>query len=215
MQHRGSMLATDEAIVIQAAQRRLSECLSPRRLTMLPPIDSIGSSFRAQQNRYSLLFVKILIRCIVKSGNAALAQQTKQVVALVVQRNRQQDVRFMPLPQVLQTLLRELVGESYWQQAEFRTQYYCCRINHKTITSMSLAERTRLQQRQDQEQLNDRVFYASLVREWRQKQQQQQHLTDRTNSESLISNGGVERWITSLLSSSVVVTSSVNEQGQT
>jgi hypothetical protein len=168
-----SMLATDEAIMIQTAQRYLSECVSPRTPAMSPPIDSIGSSFRAQQNRYRLLFVTILIRCIAKSGNAALAQQTKQAVAFVLQRNRQQDARFMPLPQVLQTLLRELVGERYWQQTEFRTQYYCCRINHKTKTSLSLAERTRLQQRQDQEELNGRVVYASLVREWQQKQQQQ------------------------------------------
>ena len=78
-----------------------------------------------------LLYTKILIHHLEKSGEIILSNQAKAIVFTCIQRNRMGDPSFASLQEVAETLLKELVGEGHCQKAESFTRIYTQQRNQR------------------------------------------------------------------------------------
>jgi hypothetical protein len=72
-----------------------------------------------------LIFIKILFKCIERSSNGRLRQRAKAIVTECTRRNRMGDSNFSPLQDAVETRLKDIVGDMYWNQAKVYTGYYC------------------------------------------------------------------------------------------
>ena len=68
-----------------------------------------------------LLFVKILLKYLERTGRTELRQQVKVIVAQCVLRNRLGDRDFFPLKETVEQKLRMLVSPILW----YRVEAYC------------------------------------------------------------------------------------------
>ena len=79
---------------------------------------------RSNHRALFALFIKILLQSIKESGDMFLYQQVRIVIATCTKRNRMGDPNFMPLEDVLEVHLRQMVGEAHWLRAlEYRRAY--------------------------------------------------------------------------------------------
>jgi hypothetical protein len=76
------------------------------------------SSLRKNQRALFALFIKILLKTLEEAEEDMLRQQVRTVIATCTRRNRLGDPSFMPLQEVLESYLRQIVGEIYWQTAK-------------------------------------------------------------------------------------------------
>jgi hypothetical protein len=72
-----------------------------------------------------LIFIKILFKCIERCSNGRLRQRAKAIVTECTRRNRMGDSNFSPLQDAVETRLKDIVGDTYWNQAKVYTGYYC------------------------------------------------------------------------------------------
>jgi hypothetical protein len=72
-----------------------------------------------------LIFIKILFKCIERCSNGRLRQRAKAIVTECTRRNRMGDSKFSPLQDAVETRLKDIVGDMYWNQAKVYTGYYC------------------------------------------------------------------------------------------
>ena len=87
----------------------------------LPTLPKRGANHRRAR---FVIFLKILLDSIQKSGDYHLHKQAKHTVAFCTQLNRMGDARFTPLVNTLEVCLRDLVGELHWRHAELQTRKY-------------------------------------------------------------------------------------------
>jgi hypothetical protein len=72
-----------------------------------------------------LIFIKILFKCIERCSNGRLRQRAKAIVTECTRRNRMGDSEFSPLQDAVEARLKDIVGDTYWNQAKVYTGYYC------------------------------------------------------------------------------------------
>jgi hypothetical protein len=83
-----------------------------------------------------LIFIKILFKCIERCSDGRLRLRAKAIVTECTRRNRMGDSNFSPLQDAVETRLRDVVGDTYWNQAKVYTGYYCQQKGIKTAVSV-------------------------------------------------------------------------------
>lgn len=83
-----------------------------------------------------LIFIKILFKCIERCSNGRLRQRAKAIVTECTRRNRMGDSNFSPLQDAVETRLKDIVGDMYWNQAKVYTGYYCQQKGIRTAVSV-------------------------------------------------------------------------------
>lgn len=128
-QANGLASAAQMAYSIAAAPTRPS----PLATSLFPSPNMLLSDMRLPQtqpfqlsDRQSfLLFIKVLLKYLEKVHETHLRRQVKFIVAECVQRNRQGNKHFMPLPDVVELLVRNCVGELHWKRARLCLDTLC------------------------------------------------------------------------------------------
>lgn len=64
------------------------------------------------------LLIKILLKSLKQSGDIRLYRKVRAVISTCIQRNRMRDPHFSPLEDILEVILRDVVGDAYWQRAK-------------------------------------------------------------------------------------------------
>jgi hypothetical protein len=112
--------------VVQRINQNDVRMISPSRSF---PCDNIlhqrlPTSPRLDKNRRSLfaLKVKYLLGILKDLGENALLQNTKTIIATCTRMNRLGDPAYSPLEIVLESSLRSLVGNVYWEMAQSRAR---------------------------------------------------------------------------------------------
>lgn len=76
------------------------------------------------------LFVKILFKRLEESGDQALCDKAKRLLASITSRNKQGDPGCSPLIEALETRLRAMVGETHWRRSHLLMRVYLSRNRH-------------------------------------------------------------------------------------
>jgi hypothetical protein len=97
---------------------------------------SYGSKERSQQRNQRLrfaLFIKILLKRIEVSGDTILHHRVKHLLSSITRRRSQMgrvppnDYIMIPLVDLLESQLRDLVGEIHWRRAHGYMRFYISR----------------------------------------------------------------------------------------
>jgi hypothetical protein len=83
-----------------------------------------------------LIFIKILFKCMERCRDGRLRQRAKAIVTECTRRNRMGDANFSPLQDAVETRLKDIVGDMYWNQAKVYTGYYCQQKGIRTAVSV-------------------------------------------------------------------------------
>jgi hypothetical protein len=83
-----------------------------------------------------LIFIKMLFTCIERSGNVRLRQHAKAIVSECTRRNRMGDSDYSPLQVAVETRLKNVVVEMFWNQAKIYTDYYCQQKGYRTAVNV-------------------------------------------------------------------------------
>lgn len=89
-----------------------------------------GYHYTKREKAEFALFLKILMRCLEKSGQTFLMQQTRLTVLTCVRGCKIGDPTFCPLIGSIELRLKKLVGERIWEQAKDYTNYFLERQHH-------------------------------------------------------------------------------------
>lgn len=104
--------AVNMAQVIQESSHRTQ--LQPPPTTTRPP------QVYLSERQSCLLFVKVLFKYLTKMSDASLQRRAKQVVARCIRQEASE-----PLSELVESELRQCIGEIHWTRARRFYQVYC------------------------------------------------------------------------------------------
>jgi hypothetical protein len=81
----------------------------------------------------------MLFMCIERSGNVRLRQHAKAIVSECTRRNRMGDSNYAALQDAVETRLKNIVGETFWNRAKIYTDYYCRQKGYRTAVKFRTA----------------------------------------------------------------------------
>jgi hypothetical protein len=138
LDHRGfthqAVSATNRDVkLLRLSRSSLLPCVSTHRF----PVSS-----RTDKSRRVLfaLNIKYLLEILKSLREDALLQNTKNVVATCTRLNRMRDPGYTPLENVVESSLRSLVGNLYWEMAQERARQHLKRqYSRRCATSTAVA----------------------------------------------------------------------------
>lgn len=123
--------AAGDATALTARQLRLSPGAASSETTAKSRATTADSKpvrrRPATEHEKFVVLVKIVLKCLDKSGDPVLKQRVKMAVADCTKRNRMGDPEYTPLLTACERRLRRTVGELYWTRAQLLFQRYCHR----------------------------------------------------------------------------------------
>jgi hypothetical protein len=86
-----------------------------------------GSRRSLSETEKLVMLVKIVLKCLDKSGDPTLKSKVKAIVADCTSRNRMGDPAYTPLRDACKIRLRRTVGELHWSRVKRLYSRYCLR----------------------------------------------------------------------------------------
>jgi hypothetical protein len=84
--------------------------------------------------------IKLLLKVLKDAGEDRLLDQARTVISTCTRLNRMGDPKFTPLEVVLESYLRTLVGEGYWEMTlTYQRQYLKRKYRHQCAAAAAAA----------------------------------------------------------------------------